>query len=61
IAILATPPEAVDVIAAVLIRSGIQGSLNFTPATIKTPSGVFVHDVDVTMELEYRSFLVEKE
>jgi len=61
IAILATPPEAVHVIAPVLIKSGIQGILNFTPATIKTPPGVFVHDVDLTMELEYLSFFVEKE
>ena len=61
IAILTTPPDVAPDIAGILINAGIQGILNFTPASIKSPPGVFVHDVDLTMELEYLSFFVEEE
>ena len=38
------------------VASGVRGILNFAPTQVRTEDGVFVHDVNMVMELEALSF-----
>lgn len=51
-AILAVPAGQAQAMAELLVSNGIKGILNFTPARLKLPKGIFVEDVDITMHLE---------
>ena len=38
------------------VAAGVRGILNFAPTQLRTPEGIFVHDVNMVMELEALSF-----
>ena len=52
IAILTVPAESSQPIADDLVKSGIKGILNFTPARLHAPKSVLVQNVDLTNELQ---------
>lgn len=60
IAIIATPPEAAQKTADLLIDAGIRGILNFAPIHLKVPEGIFVSNVDMACELESLIFFVKQ-
>jgi redox-sensing transcriptional repressor len=43
-----------------LVAAGITGIVNFAPVTINLPAGVSLIGVDLAMELEQLSFLVNR-
>ncbi len=58
LAILAVPAEVAQDVADDLVAAGIRGILNFAPVALSVPGGVAVNSVDLTVQLEQLSFLV---
>lgn len=56
IAVIATPPDAAQEIAALLGRVGIKGILNFAPTQLAVPEGVSLRNVNLAVALESLSF-----
>jgi redox-sensing transcriptional repressor len=56
VVILTVPASAAQDIADRVVAAGIRGILNFAPAQLHVPGGVFVQDVNMVMELEALSF-----
>jgi redox-sensing transcriptional repressor len=54
--ILTVPAAAAQDIADRAVVAGVRGILNFAPTQLRVPAGVFVHDVNMVMELEALSF-----
>ncbi|MCP8617826.1 redox-sensing transcriptional repressor Rex [Salirhabdus salicampi] len=52
VAILTVPAQAAQPIADRLVKAGIQGILNFTPARITVREHVRVHHIDLSVELQ---------
>ncbi|MDD5613605.1 MAG: redox-sensing transcriptional repressor Rex [Candidatus Omnitrophica bacterium] len=50
IAIIAVPQEAAQSVADIVVASGLIGIVNFAPATIGVPEGIFVKNIDFTIE-----------
>jgi redox-sensing transcriptional repressor len=50
--VVTVPAAAAQSVAETMVRSGIRGILNFAPAPLKVPTGVYVEDIDMTMSLE---------
>ncbi|MBN1593061.1 MAG: redox-sensing transcriptional repressor Rex [Candidatus Coatesbacteria bacterium] len=60
IGIIAVPgPDAQDA-ANSIVAAGLKAILNFAPARIKVPPGVFVHNVDFTIYLENLAYFVNR-
>ena len=59
LAILCVPAQAAQEVTNLLIKSGIKAILNFAPATLKTPSGVEVRQIDVAANLAILSSSIE--
>ena len=58
LAILAVPAEVAQDVADDLVAAGIRGILNFAPVALSVPPDVAVNSVDLTVQLEQLSFLV---
>lgn len=58
LAILAVPAEAAQDAADRLCRAGIRGILNFAPVILTVPAGVAVIPVDLAVQLEQLSYIV---
>lgn len=56
--LLAVPAEAAQEVADQLCRAGVKGILNFTPVNLATPPEVAVVPVDLAVQLEQLSYLV---
>ncbi len=56
VVILTVPASAAQEVADRAVTAGIRGILNFAPAQLHVPAGVFVQDVNMVMELEALSF-----
>ncbi len=52
IGIITVPAAAAQDVADELVASGVRGILNFAPAKLRLPAGIFVENLDVTMSLE---------
>ena len=59
IAILTVPPEVAGDIAALVIRSGIKGILNFTSVPLDVPADVYLKDYDIITSLEEIGFFIK--
>lgn len=57
-AIIAVPESAGQAVADVLVASGVQAILNFSPAVLNVPDEVIVNHVDLAAELGSLSFFV---
>jgi redox-sensing transcriptional repressor len=53
---LAVPAPEAQSVTDRAVSAGVRGILNFAPTQLRTPEGVFVHDVNMVMELEALSF-----
>lgn len=60
LAILCVPAEHAQQVANELVKSGIQGILNFSPVVLQVPSDVTVNNVDLALELENLNYFVRK-
>ena len=60
LAILCVPAEHAQQVVNVLVESGIQGILNFSPVVLQVPSNVTVNNVDLALELENLNYFVRK-
>jgi redox-sensing transcriptional repressor len=56
IAILATPATVAQEVADRLVQAGVRSILNFAPAVLAVPDGVFLRKVDLAIELQILSF-----
>lgn len=52
VGVLAVPQEAAPGVLEQVARAGIRAVLNFVPATLRAPSGVYVRTVDLKIHLE---------
>ncbi|MDQ0340435.1 redox-sensing transcriptional repressor [Caldalkalibacillus uzonensis] len=52
IAILTVPAQVAQETVNLLIKAGIKGILNFTPARIDVPDHIRIHHIDLTIELQ---------
>jgi len=52
IAVIAVPAPAAQQVADELAAAGVKGILNFAPAMLRVPQGVYVKDLDMAMALE---------
>lgn len=52
VAILTVPAHAAQVITDRLVKKGVTGILNFTPARLNVPSNIRIHHIDLAMELQ---------
>jgi len=59
-AILCVPAEFAQDAVNSLVKAGIHGVLNFSPAVLQVPSDVTVNNVDLALELENLSYFVRK-
>lgn len=59
IALLAVPASVAQGVADHLVESGVRGILNFAPTRLRVPPGVAVNEVDLALELETLSFVLE--
>jgi len=59
IVILALPREAAQTVVDRVVQSGINAILNFVPARLVVPTGVKVHYVDLTIELESLAYYLK--
>ena len=56
IAVLATPADAAQGVVDVLVEAGVTAVLNFAPAHLRVPDGIYVRKVDLSTELQILSF-----
>lgn len=61
IAVVAVPAEAAQAVVNVSVAAGIKAILNFSPGTLRTPAGVKLKHVDLTVSLESLSFFLARE
>ncbi len=59
IAVLAVPVEAAQEVADRCAESRISGILNFVPTRIRVPERIFLHQVDLSLELESLGFYIK--
>lgn len=58
LAILAVPADVARDVAQRLVAAGVEGILNFAPASLDLPEGVSLNHVDLAAQLEHLSFEV---
>jgi redox-sensing transcriptional repressor len=57
-AILAVPAAGAQQVADAVVQAGIKGILNFAPVQLHVPKHIHVARVDLTIEIEYLSYLL---
>lgn len=60
IAVVATPEEAAQEIADLLVELGVKGILNFAPKQLTVPANVRLRNVNLAVALESLSFMLSK-
>jgi redox-sensing transcriptional repressor len=60
IGIIATPATAAQDVADRLVAAGVRSILNFAPAVITVPPGVFLRKVDLSIELQILAFYQQR-
>lgn len=60
IGIITTPAEEAQTVAELLIRAGVRGIMNFAPAPLHVPQGVYVENMDMTTSLEKLAYFARK-
>ena len=59
VAILTVPGPAAQPVTDKLLKAGVKGILNFTPARITVPAEIRVHHIDLTVELQSLIYFVD--
>jgi redox-sensing transcriptional repressor len=60
IGVIATPAAAAQDVADQLVAAGVTSILNFAPAVVSVPEGVFLRKVDLAVELQILSFYQQR-
>ena len=60
IAVIATPEEAAQEVADLLVEAGVKGILNFAPRQLKVPGKVRLRNVNLAVALESLSYMLSK-
>ncbi|NGM81446.1 redox-sensing transcriptional repressor Rex [Paenibacillus sp. 7124] len=60
IGIITVPDQEAQIVADILIESGIEAILNFAPVILKTPSEVRVHAADFTTDLQSLAYYLHE-
>jgi redox-sensing transcriptional repressor len=60
-AIVTVPPAEAQTVVDAVAAAGIRGILNFAPVQVQVPSGVKLVRVDLSIEMEYLSYLLTNE
>lgn len=60
-AIITVPGDVAQAVVDRVVRAGVRAILNFAPARLRTPRGVALRNVDVTLELEGLSFAMNNQ
>ena len=58
IGIIATPANAAQEVAEMMVRAGVKSILNFAPMRVQVAPGVVVHNVDLTVELQILAYFL---
>lgn len=61
IGVIATPAAAAQEVADRLVEAGVRSILNFAPAVINVPRGVFLRKVDLSIELQILAFYQQRQ
>lgn len=59
-ALLAVPAKAAQAVTQQLVDAGVRCVLNFAPISLKVPSDVYLASVDLSIEVEYLSYLLRE-
>lgn len=59
-AVLAVPAKAAQAVTEQLVDVGVRCLLNFAPVTLKVPPQVYLASVDLSIEVEYLSYLLRE-
>ncbi|MCY4436261.1 MAG: redox-sensing transcriptional repressor Rex [Chloroflexi bacterium] len=59
-ALLAVPAKAAQSVTQQLVDAGVRCVLNFAPISLKVPSDVYLASVDLSIEVEYLSYLLRE-
>lgn len=59
-ALVAVPARAAQAVTEQLIEAGVRCLLNFAPVTLRVPSHVYLASVDLSIEVEYLSYLLRE-
>ncbi len=59
IGVIATPASAAQMVAELLVASGVRSILNFAPVVLRAPDGVEVRRVDLSTELQILNFYLK--
>ena len=60
IGVIATPASAAQRVADLLVEAGVTSILNFAPAVLNVPEGVWLRKVDLATELQILSFYQQR-
>ncbi len=60
IGVVATPDEAAQEVADILVRHGVKGILNFAPRQLSVPDNVRLRNVNLAVALESLSFMLSR-
>ncbi len=60
VGIITVPASAAQEAADMLVRAGVRGIVNFAPAQLKLPPGVFLEQLDITLSIEKAAYFARK-
>lgn len=60
VGIITVPAGAAQATADALARAGVKGIVNFAPGQIKTPKGVFLEQLDITLSIEKTAYFARR-
>jgi len=60
VGIITVPAASAQEAADALIRAGVRGIVNFAPAQIKVPPGVFLEQLDITLSIEKAAYFARR-
>ncbi len=60
VGIITVPASDAQEAADALVRAGIKGIVNFAPAQLKLPPGVFLDQIDITLSIEKTAYFARK-
>jgi redox-sensing transcriptional repressor len=60
VAMIATPAEAAQDVADVLVKAGVRAILNYAPIVVGVPEGVFIQYIDPVIHLQRMTYYLEE-
>jgi redox-sensing transcriptional repressor len=60
VGIITVPASSAQEAADILVKSGVRGIVNFAPAQLKLPQGIFLEQLDITLSIEKAAYFARK-